>query len=186
MIGFYIALLCIMTGCLSPNPPPVESSPILSPQPQSAAGETIPPTTKVSPDVLSTLEIPIPPSCTPYPLPTGEKVIHPTVEATPPNQFISGQVLTVTFSGGYAISNNAIVCEDNEIIGYAHSDELDSNYNWDRQVTIQLDERVLERVNCDYICQIEVTLPENLSPGIHKLRLPYKMAFEFEIVANNP
>jgi hypothetical protein len=66
--------------------------------------------------------------CQVHPLPTGEKVIQSTVEATPPPQASPGQSMVVSFSGGYVFLNLDIGCFDvkGEYVGggYAHQDEL--------------------------------------------------------------
>jgi len=125
------------------------------------------------------------PAATCYPViqPTGEKIIYPTVEATPPAQLESGQTVTVTFSGDYIIFNNAIVCAEDEIVGYAYSDELDPNYNWERQVTVQLNEQALDRITCDYTCQVEVMIPGHTLPGDYQLVLsPPFLDISFDLV----
>jgi hypothetical protein len=120
-----------------------------------------------------TAQIPPPavatPTCFPRPEATGEKVIGPTVEATPPTQVSPGQTITIILSGDYIIGNNAIVCGD-EVLRHAYSDALPS-FSWQRTVEVLLDEQVLATVECEYTCQIEATIPQNILPGPHQLIL---------------
>ncbi len=109
------------------------------------------------------------PTCYPRPEPTGEKIIGPTVAAPPPAQVSPGQVIAIAFSGNYIIVNYAIVCGDT-IVRHAHGDEFPS-FNWDRTVEVLLDEHTLTTVACGYTCQAEVTIPQDILPGAHKLML---------------
>lgn len=125
------------------------------------------------------------PTATCYPVvqATGEKIIYPTVEATPPARLASGQTITVTFSGDYVILNNAIVCGEDGIVGYVYSDELYPDYNWERQVTIQLNEQTLDSISCDYTCRIEVMIPDDTLPGAYQLVLsPPFLDISFDLV----
>ena len=133
-------------------------------------------------------QTPQPPSITPtcYPLPqaTGEKYIGPTVEAGPARQVMPGQVITVAFSGNYLIVNNAVVCGDS-VVGYKHSDELPS-FRWQRSVRVLLDGQMLKEVECGYTCQLEVTIPQDTSPGAHSLMVDTNwedLSFDLQVVA---
>jgi hypothetical protein len=113
---------------------------------------------------------PVPtPTCYPRPEATGEKIIGPTVEASPPAQASPGQVITIRFSGNYIIVNNAIVCGET-VVRHAHSDELPV-FNWDRTVEVSLDEQPLTTVECGYQCQVDVTIPQDIPSGAHELIL---------------
>lgn len=171
MLSRRVTVIWFLTGLLTLSACSHQGSQSTQPTPGTALQPQ--PTEEKVNDSTIEASSPIQPTPTCYPLaqPTGEKVILATVEATPPAQVIPGQTVTVDFSGSYLIANNAIICGENEIAGYAYSDELTSNYNWDRQVSIKLNEQVLDTITCGYTCEIEVTIPDNLSPGIYQLVL---------------
>ena len=59
-------------------------------------------------------------------MPTAEKYVPPTLQATPPAQVYPEQLVTVRFSGGYLFPNHGIGCSDGkgDYVGYAHADKL--------------------------------------------------------------
>lgn len=116
------------------------------------------------------------PTCYPLPQPTGEKYLPPTIEAAPPMQVSPGQTITVTFSGGYIILNNAITCGET-VVEYKYSDEL-PNFTWDRRVEVWWDDQVLATVQCAYRCRVETAVPQDASPGAHQLSVDAFMGDE--------
>jgi hypothetical protein len=158
-IGIIVGLFWLLAACYAQTPP------------------SLVPTTPA-------LTKPVPTStCYPKPEPTGEKVIRPTLEATPPAQVSPGQSFTVTFSGNYLIANNAIICGDT-LVKHAYSDELPT-FNWNRTVRVALDERTLTTVACGRTCQIEATIPKDSQTGAHTLILETnweRITFDLQIV----
>lgn len=101
------------------------------------------------------------PTCEIQPQATGEKLIFATVEAYPAFEYAPGDIVSLTFSGNYLITNNAIICgEESEIVGYIFSDQLD-RWSWEREVTVSLGDRELKRIQCGYTCEIEVVIPQD-------------------------
>jgi hypothetical protein len=124
------------------------------------------------------------PTCYPKPQPTGEKIIKPTVETRPPVQVSPGQVVKIVFSGGYVILNNAITCGET-VVRYMHSDELPS-FDWTRTVEVLLDGNALTTAECEYTCEIDAKIPEDVKPGTQKLVLDTNywedVVFEIQVV----
>jgi len=113
----------------------------------------------------------VPPAleCTLLPQPTGEQFTPVARGTLPPRVVTAGSSITFSFSGGHLISNMARIC-GGEIVGYVYADQL-PNYSDLRQVTILLDNTVIDRLTCGYDCQLAVTLPADLSPGTHLLEI---------------
>lgn len=116
---------------------------------------------------------PVPtPACTPVPQMTGEKIIRPTVEATPHPQIAPGETLSLTFSGDYLIQNNQLVCGENrEVVDYYLSNDELPGWSWKREVIIWLGEQELQRVDCYFTCNIEVEIPADTLPGEYRLKV---------------
>ena len=128
------------------------------------------------------------PTCYLQPLPTGEKIIGPTVEVTPPAPVSAGQVITVVFSGNYLIANNRIICGEDRVVEERHSDQLPF-FRWERIVEVRLDEQALTSLECGYTCRVEVTIPEGTPAGVHKLVIlaGWKtMIFDLVVVPQTP
>jgi hypothetical protein len=127
------------------------------------------------------------PTCETQPQPTGEKVILATVEAYPAFEYAPGDVVSLTFSGNYLITNNAIICgEEHEIVGYIYSDQLD-RWSWEREVTVSLGDRELERIRCEYTCEIEAAIPEDTLPNGYTLIVnSWIEDISFQIVVTEP
>jgi hypothetical protein len=126
------------------------------------------------------------PTCEIVPQATGEKWI-PIVRVTPPPSYAyAGQTIQVSFSGGYLVGNNAVVCGAEGIVDYVHSDEL-PGWRDVRTVAFQLgDQRFGERT-CAYDCTITGTIPGAIDVGVYPLYVlaPVRLrelAFELFIV----
>jgi hypothetical protein len=122
-------------------------------------------------------------TCYLQPQPTGEKVIPVQIEATPPAQAWPGESISIHFSGGYIILNNARVCGENNIVGYVYADELPS-FSYQRTVRVFMDDDLLAAVECNNTCGLELVIPTDTSLGMHQLRLqtPHSETFDIEIV----
>ena len=97
--------------------------------------------------------------CRLIPLPTGEKVLPATPEATPPFQVSPGQRVKVGFSSGYVFFNYVIQCSDdgdipideNTGLGTAHADALAwSEYTQTTRIRL---------AQSDKECAIELEVP---------------------------
>jgi hypothetical protein len=124
------------------------------------------------------------PTCYPQPQPTGEKIIKPTIESRPPVQVSPGQVIKIVFSGGYVILNNAITC-GGSVVRYMHSDEFPS-FDWKRTVKVLLGENTLTTADCEYTCEVEAMIPDDVKMGTQKLILDInfweELVFEIQVV----
>ena len=125
-------------------------------------------------------------TCQIVPQATGEKWI-PIVAGTPPPSFAyAGQEIQASFSGGYLVINNAVVCGDKGIVDYVHSDEL-PGWRGERRVGFDLDgQRFGERV-CGYECTVTGTIPSAVQVGVYTLYvgIPWRardLTFELFIV----
>ena len=77
------------------------------------------------------------PTCRIQPQPTGEKLIPMVVGTPPPPEAYPGQTIYMSFTGGYFVSNNAIICGDRGVIGTVYSNEL-PGWQSERTITLQL------------------------------------------------
>jgi len=131
---------------------------------------------------LATLSSSQTPDCYLQPQPTGEKIVPPTVVATPPAQARPGQVLHLRFSGGYVALNNARIC-GGEIVGYIHDDELPTPRVMCK-FTLRLNEQMLASGDrCPPECEVQFTIPEDILPGRYQLSLwtPWGESAVFDI-----
>ena len=111
---------------------------------------------------------PIPDTCQLVPQPTGEKWI-PIVAGTPPPSYAyAGQEVQTSFSGGYLVLNNAVVCGDEGIVDYVHSDEL-PGWRDERRVRFDLDGQRFGEGLCGYECTITGTIPSTMQVGVYTL-----------------
>ncbi len=126
------------------------------------------------------------PTCYLQPQPTGEKYIPANIETPAPAQVQPGQPISIHFSGGYIILNNARVCGENNIVGYIYDDELPS-FSYRRTVQVSLDDNTLTTAECDNECAIEVIIPAGTAPGIHQLILQIPrirdVVFDIDIIS---
>ena len=122
-------------------------------------------------------------TCYLQPQPTGEKVIPIQIETPPPTQARPGESISIHFSGGYTILNNARVCGENNIVEYVYADELPT-FSYQRMVYVLMDDVQLVAVECNYECGLELVIPTDTPLGMHQLRLrtPYSEMFEIKIV----
>lgn len=144
---------------------------------------TASPTTTPSPPGFSSPTLSPEPTCYLIPQPTGEKIIPVTIGTPPPPQAQPGETITLSFSGGYLIVNNARICGDNEIVGYIYADEL-PGFSYQRTVRASIDNESLAELDCDYDCCVEVTIPVTASQGSHRLRVGPPFGFrelEFDL-----
>jgi hypothetical protein len=124
------------------------------------------------------------PTCRIEPQPTGEKTIPIAIGTPPPRQVQAGQALSLTLSGGYFVANNARICPDGTV-EHVYSDEL-PGFNPERTFDVLLDERHIAEVTCVNECLVEVTIPEDVTPGNYQLRLrgwSVGAAFDLAVVA---
>jgi hypothetical protein len=128
-----------------------------------------PPTTP-SPPGYSSPAVSPDSKCYLLPQPTGEKIIPVTIGTPPPPQAQPGETISLSFSGGYLIVNNARVCGDNEVVGYIYADEL-PGFSYRRTVRVSIDKKTLAELECDYDCRVEVTIPDSTGQGLYRLRL---------------
>lgn len=145
------------------------------------------PTATPAPSVTGT-SLPMPsPTCYLEPQPTGEKYIPPNIEPSPPAHLHPGDEISLHYSGGYMIGNNARICGNDNIVGYIHSDELPSYTYPQRTVMVSLEETTLTTVECEYECMIEFVVPDDIPLGAHQLRILASsishVTFDVEIVA---
>jgi hypothetical protein len=122
-------------------------------------------------------------TCYLQPQPTGEKVIPIQIETPPPAQAQPGESISIHFSGGYTILNNARVCGENNIVEYVYADELPS-FSYQRTVRVLMDDDLLAAVECNNKCRIALVIPADTSLGMHQLRLqtPHSEMFDIKIV----
>jgi hypothetical protein len=153
--------------------------------------------TTTTPTPPSTPSPPPTPGCTPVPQITGEKVILPTVEATPHLQAAPGETLSFTFSGHYVIQNNQLVCgEDRVVVEYYLSDDELPGWSWKREIVVWLvDQKFqgqeLKRVDCYFTCDIVVEIPAGAIPGHYTLEAEnyndlYGFTLDFVLEITNP
>jgi len=111
---------------------------------------------------------PIPDTCQVVPQATGEKWI-PIVSGTPlPSYAYAGQEIQSSFSGGYLIANNAVVCGEKGIVDYVYSDEL-PGWRGERRVNFELDGQRFGEGLCGYECTISGTIPSAMQVGVYTL-----------------
>jgi hypothetical protein len=111
---------------------------------------------------------PIPDTCQVVPQLTGEKWV-PIVAGTPPPSYAyAGQEIHTSFSGGYLVVNNAVVCGDEGIVDYVHSDEL-PGWRGERPVRFELDGQRFGDGVCGYGCSITGTIPSVMQVGVYTL-----------------
>ena len=122
-------------------------------------------------------------TCYLQPQPTGEKVIPIQIEAPPPTQARPGESISIHFSGGYTILNNARVCGENNIVEYVYTDELPA-FSYQRTVRVLMDDDLLAAVECNNECGLELVIPTDTPLGMHQLRLqtPHNEMFDIKIV----
>lgn len=98
-----------------------------------------------------------------------------------------GQRVTVSFSGGFVVPNNARVCGEDNIVGYVHSDEL-PGFSYRRTVRIRLDEDVRAETECGMACTVSLEIPEGIAPGMHRIEVRppngwrNELTFEVEVL----
>jgi len=108
------------------------------------------------------------PTCQILPQATGEKPIPIVLGPPPPSHAYAGQTIHVSFSGGYLVGNNAVICGEDGIVDYVYSDEL-PGWSYARPVALQIyDHRFGER-ECDYECAITTTIPGTVDVGVYPL-----------------
>lgn len=125
------------------------------------------------------------PLCYLQPQATGEKIILPTIEATPAAEIATASDIVIVFSGNFLIINNAVICGE-VIERYVHSDTL-PDFSWDRQVEVLIGERLLTTVKCGYTCRIEASIPADLLSGVYQLTLKTNyqtIRFDIQIFEN--
>ena len=111
---------------------------------------------------------PIPDTCEVVPQLTGEKWV-PIVAGTPPPSYAyAGQEIQTSFSGGYLVANNAVVCGDKGIVDYVHSDEL-PGWRGERRVEFELDGQQFGEGRCGYECTVSGTIPSTMQVGVYTL-----------------
>ena len=107
-------------------------------------------------------------TCQIIPQATGEKWI-PIVAGTPPSSYAyAGQEIQSSFSGGYLIANNAVVCGEKGIVDYVYSDEL-PGWRGERRVGFELDGQRFGEGLCGYECTISGTIPSAMQVGVYTL-----------------
>lgn len=144
------------------------------------------PTPTLAPSATGTAS-PMPsPTCYLQPQPTGEKVIPPTIEPPSPLQVQPGDEISLHYSGGYIIGNNARICGDNNIVGYIYSDDLPSYTYSQRTVMVSFEDNTITTVECEYECTIDLVIPVDIPLGGGELRLHASsfgdVTFDIEIV----
>ena len=118
------------------------------------------PTGTVPPDLKE-------PTCQILAQPTGEKYIPIVLGTPPPSYAYAGQAIEVSFSGGYLVGNNAVICGDQDV-DYVYADEL-PGWSYARTVALEIDgHRFGERV-CDYECAIAGTIPGTIDVDVYPL-----------------
>lgn len=125
------------------------------------------------------------PTCYLEPQPTGEKYIPPKIDPSPLAQAHPGDEISLHFSGGYIIGNNARVCGD-DITGYVYSDDLPSYTYSQRTITVSLEDNTLTTVECGYECTLEFVIPPDMPLGARELIVNSiyfsEITFDIEIV----
>ena len=117
---------------------------------------------------LRTLTVSPEPTCQIQPQPTGEKYIPIVLGTPPPSYAYAGQAIEVSFSGGYLVGNNAVICGEERGVEYIHSDEL-PGWSYARTIALEIDgQRFGERV-CEYECAIAGTIPGTIDVDVYPL-----------------